>query len=835
MSQAATPIRILKHYKVARAGKSFDEIDGLWIGNTQEEAEAVLNKWKYAVEWLMDGDIVCPFFDFETYLSKSTKKKALTNYKEEFELLVKDRLETCVKAIHFRETGVFDIPVQVAIGYRKPRNVIHDKHKVIKISVRAICLSHKINYKLFGEYLKMDKTLFIVTESDVSNYDFECLKVGDKYELDLNVYDNGKCINCFGSKKNKDTPYPIQWDKEEFPNTPLIMCPLPNATLLNIEKVMNMMKPDEPPKDIKQNIVTETSLHDAVILLNMLNVKRYKYNDWVKTGMIMWHTFGDANDDAFNAWADWSAKAPNVGSGYRECCVKWASYVNHDNPLTIGTLHLWAKEDNVSEYDKFMNSKVEWVEEQDETDKEDDDCDIQITYQPHIEKEADYYKSDYKYYVLKQLFEQRNFKVNNPVAYVELFDTELIIRSNAVERYRTFRYTEEQKEEDINGNIMLKTKTCAFYDNWRNDIHMRTYHSIDFVPPSKTYTCPPDVYNLWKGYDAEKYTTKRDMTAQVNKVLDFIKKVICCDKQDVYDYVMKWIANILQNPADKSKIALCLIGNQGDGKSYFTELITNIIGKCMSYTTQNAQEYFDRFDGTARLNKMLCVFNEINFEQMGKNADVLKGYITDLSIRHEKKGIDPIDVALYANYIFTTNNKNPLKIEDGDRRFVVLEVSSCYNSPDHNAYWSEMQQLKTNKHFIRRLYEHFMTIEIPDKYDWKANRPITEAYLAIRKRNLSPLYMFLSYVSCSDVQVYEWTPTEFTTRLNCFLSNNNFNSKMAYNPVWVSRELTSICDKLKHGISKQTKHSKKNVISINCEALKKTLKDMKYYFDEFET
>ena len=548
----------------------------------------------------------------------------------------------------------------------------------------------------------------------------------------------------------------------------------------------------------------------------------------------MWNAFGEDNDEAFEAWAEWSSRAPDVGDGYKECCKKWASFSKVNKPLTIGSLHFMAKEDNSTAYDKFVNSKVEWID-----DTHDDECDIKILYEPHIINEADVYDRNLEYCALKAHFEKRNFKINNPTAYVELFDTELIIRSDAKERYLNLWYQQPKTTYHTNGVPTIKIVPAKFYKVWKEDTHLRVYHRLDFIPPSKNHECPRDVYNLWKGYDVSTYTTKKDMNDDVKKVLNFIKKVVCDDKDNIYEYIVNWIANLFQQPAEKPKVAICLIGNQGDGKSYFTELLANMLGSCMSYTTQNAQEYFDRFDGTARLNKMLCVFNEINFDQMGKNADTLKGYITDETIRHEKKGIDPINVALYARYIFTTNNNMPLKIEDKDRRFVVLRVSSCYNSPDHNEYWAYMQSLKTNKHLLRRLYEYFTeNVNIPEHYDWKANRPLTDDYLAIRKRSISPIYMYLSQIAHTSTQeTVQFTPTEFANKLNLFLMNNNFNSKMAYNPVWVSRELTDISNKLNNeGISKQVLgRNKTSFIVIQPKNLNANLIKRNYYFDEFET
>ena len=64
----------------------------------------------------------------------------------------------------------------------------------------------------------------------------------------------------------------------------------------------------------------------------------------------------------------------------------------------------------------------------------------------------------------------------------------------------------------------------------------------------------------------------------------------------------------------------------------------------------------------------------IRFMQMHKKvSDKQKQVITRPKQNLEKKGIESIEIDDYSNFIFTTNNENCFKIEEGDRRLLMVK------------------------------------------------------------------------------------------------------------------------------------------------------------------
>ena len=77
-------------------------------------------------------------------------------------------------------------------------------------------------------------------------------------------------------------------------------------------------------------------------------------------------------------------------------------------------------------------------------------------------------------------------------------------------------------------------------------------------------------------------------------------------------------------------------------------------------------------------NKKLIILNELQSIDSNKylNSDALKSVITDKKININQKNEPERLTDNVANFIMVSNNSNPIKIENGDRRYVVTKTSN---------------------------------------------------------------------------------------------------------------------------------------------------------------
>ena len=85
-----------------------------------------------------------------------------------------------------------------------------------------------------------------------------------------------------------------------------------------------------------------------------------------------------------------------------------------------------------------------------------------------------------------------------------------------------------------------------------------TVSHVDFIPYSSVHPAPQHIFNLYVDNNETFYDA--DLTVNheyVKQFLFHIKEIICSNDEDVYKYVMSWIAHKIQRP-DK-KIETCLL------------------------------------------------------------------------------------------------------------------------------------------------------------------------------------------------------------------------------------------------------------------------------------
>ena len=138
--------------------------------------------------------------------------------------------------------------------------------------------------------------------------------------------------------------------------------------------------------------------------------------------------------------------------------------------------------------------------------------------------------------------------------------------------------------------------------------------------------------------------------------------------------------------------------------------------------------------------KMLLVLNELKNagEDRLANFNALKSIITDKIIRINEKNQPRRTSENVANFIFCTNNAFPVKIELGDRRYVVMSCNGKYKNDFE--YWTAL-----NKSFTPEFYSHllsfFMQRDI-SKFNPRVI-PMTEAKHDLIEASRSPLDVWI--------------------------------------------------------------------------------------------
>jgi Family of unknown function (DUF5906) len=216
-----------------------------------------------------------------------------------------------------------------------------------------------------------------------------------------------------------------------------------------------------------------------------------------------------------------------------------------------------------------------------------------------------------------------------------------------------------------------ETKYIKLYDYWYTHPDRFEYTSVDF-DPSKTFDRNDrsnDVHNMWRDWE-----TEGKKGPHVKDILRFIYEIICNKNMGHFYWVMSWIADLIQNPADPKGVALVLIGPKGIGKTFFGELICSLVGDKYSFITANKDDIFGDFNGHLS-NLMFMVYEEAVWAQNRQIEAILKVFITGKRRSSQAKYHDTKMINNYIRSLILANPGWAVPVSLDDRRYMILNPS----------------------------------------------------------------------------------------------------------------------------------------------------------------
>lgn len=252
------------------------------------------------------------------------------------------------------------------------------------------------------------------------------------------------------------------------------------------------------------------------------------------------------------------------------------------------------------------------------------------------------------------------------------------------------RYQNTMTTEQLSNG---KRETTTYAKKWLNSPRRRTYNGIVFDPSGKQVD---GVFNLWQGF------ALKPIKGQWKRMERHILEVICNNDREVFNYVMAWLARIVQDPGGKKPgVVIVLRGKQGTGKGIFVNNFGMIFGQHFKHIISH-HLISGRFN--SHFKDSLLVFVDEGFWGGNKEGEgALKGMITEEYIYVEGKGKDAFPIKNHASFFFASNNKWIVPADTEERRFMVLDVSDARMGDA--AYFRELNQEMENGGREAMLYD----------------------------------------------------------------------------------------------------------------------------------
>jgi hypothetical protein len=238
------------------------------------------------------------------------------------------------------------------------------------------------------------------------------------------------------------------------------------------------------------------------------------------------------------------------------------------------------------------------------------------------------------------------------------------------------------KATKYNFNPFGRGDPVPFFDIWFNRLDRR---SIDYITYKET-TDPLAFYQPVRFA----YQKEGPINEDAREFFMDLINITSNGEEPLKQYLLSYLAHLIQKPFDLPGTALVLTGSQGTGKDTLFDFIGNkVLGEYNFADYSDNGQFFDHYD-TKRAGKFLSKLQEADAKYCKPNASKLKGLITAKTLDYNPKGKPSFQLPNCLRQIFTTNKENPFQITDGERRYVMYSVSR-EKQGDHD-YWTRLNR-----------------------------------------------------------------------------------------------------------------------------------------------
>jgi hypothetical protein len=186
-------------------------------------------------------------------------------------------------------------------------------------------------------------------------------------------------------------------------------------------------------------------------------------------------------------------------------------------------------------------------------------------------------------------------------------------------------------------------------------------------------------------------------------ILHLIHNVIG-NSPDLVEAFLNWCACAFRYRRPNGT-AWILQGVPGTGKGMLVNEILRPLFGIDNVAIKRMAELSDKFNDFIE-GTLLCFIDEISIGEDKDHDRIvanLKQQITEPIVSIRKMHVSAREISNYTNWLFSTNNKQPIKIEEGDRRYNVGEFCEVMLKDRVDTYWLADQVAKELPDFVAYL------------------------------------------------------------------------------------------------------------------------------------
>lgn len=209
-----------------------------------------------------------------------------------------------------------------------------------------------------------------------------------------------------------------------------------------------------------------------------------------------------------------------------------------------------------------------------------------------------------------------------------------------------------------------KKKLIPAFRQWVESSERKEYERIVFRPHAND-----NELNLWSDFPIIPIHGKRP-----DAILRLIHHSLCNGDKNKTNWLLDWLAHLLQRPWERVSVVPVLISKQGVGKGLLMDhIMAPMLGNFYTVVT-TAAELTARFNvGLSK--KFLTFIDEATWRGNKTEDGLLKRLVGSPTMSVEEKFGHRYQIENYSRYLIGSNNPEAVAIEVGNRRYVPIEAS----------------------------------------------------------------------------------------------------------------------------------------------------------------
>lgn len=285
------------------------------------------------------------------------------------------------------------------------------------------------------------------------------------------------------------------------------------------------------------------------------------------------------------------------------------------------------------------------------------------------------------------------------------------------------------KGDEIEANI---------HTDWQKHGGRRDLVGITF-DPSTTERIVNNEFNIWRGWAYESVASAADLP-----FWELVLDVLCDGNEQYFEFVRKWLAHMVQKPAERPLCAVGISGPQGVGKSLFVKVVGGLMDSAHYNPNVAMKAIAGDMQGRDLEGVLLAYLDEASWGGDKLSTGALKKAITGETDRINEKFVPAYNVPTYKRVVFSSNESYYYHADADDRRLLPLEIDRSKGKKSNEFFQSIINGQELRPEVQQAL---LATLQAEDITDWVPHQELQKLDIktggAMQERSMTSVQRWL--------------------------------------------------------------------------------------------